>query len=308
MSADQPARQRVLLVTGMLGAGKTTALRVLEDLGWEIVDNFPIRMLDALLDAGSSGADSDPAPLAIGFDSRTRGFNPERIIAQVKALTERRDIELTTLFLDCGSNELERRYNETRRRHVLAGDAPVSTGIRAERELLAPLRRWADLLIDTTEFTSNDLQRVIRERFASSEPGELTVTVSSFGFSRGMPPVADLVFDMRFIENPHWDPVLRPQTGQDQAVGDYIRKDPAYEEAFTRIRDLLLLLLPRYRAQGKAYVHIAFGCTGGRHRSVFTAEQMGAALRQAGFSPTLLHRNLGSRAADLLEGGLRREK
>ncbi|WP_240197859.1 RNase adapter RapZ [Novosphingobium sp. P6W] len=308
MSADQPARQRVLLVTGMLGAGKTTALRVLEDLGWEIVDNFPIRMLDALLDAGSGAADSDPTPLAIGFDSRTRGFNPERVIAQVKALTERRDIELTTLFLDCGSNELERRYNETRRRHVLAGDAPVSTGIRAERELLAPLRRWADLLIDTTEFTSNDLQRVIRERFASSEPGELTVTVSSFGFSRGMPPVADLVFDMRFIENPHWDPVLRPQTGQDQAVGDYIRKDPAYEEAFTRIRDLLLLLLPRYRAQGKAYVHIAFGCTGGRHRSVFTAEQMGAALRQAGFSPTLLHRNLGSRAADLLEGGLRREK
>jgi UPF0042 nucleotide-binding protein len=306
--AAAPARQRVLLVTGMLGAGKTTALRVLEDLGWEIVDNFPIRMLDALIDSAPQGAGTDPTPLAIGFDSRTRGFDPERVIAQVKGLTQRRDIEVTTLFLDCGSNELERRYNETRRRHVLAGDAPVSTGIRAERELLAPLRRWADLLIDTTEFTSNDLQRVIRERFASSEPGELTVTVSSFGFSRGMPPVADLVFDMRFIENPHWDPALRPQTGQDQAVGDYIRKDPAFEEAFTRIRDLILMLLPRYRAQGKAYVHIAFGCTGGRHRSVFTAEQIAAALRQSGFSPTLLHRNLGSRAADLLEGGLRREK
>jgi UPF0042 nucleotide-binding protein len=306
--AAAPARQRVLLVTGMLGAGKTTALRVLEDLGWEIVDNFPIRMLDALIDSAPEGSGSDPTPLAIGFDSRTRGFDPERVIAQVKGLTQRRDIEVTTLFLDCGSNELERRYNETRRRHVLAGDAPVSTGIRAERELLAPLRRWADLLIDTTEFTSNDLQRVIRERFASSEPGELTVTVSSFGFSRGMPPVADLVFDMRFIENPHWDPALRPQTGQDQAVGDYIRKDPAFEEAFTRIRDLILMLLPRYRAQGKAYVHIAFGCTGGRHRSVFTAEQIAAALRQSGFSPTLLHRNLGSRAADLLEGGLRREK
>jgi len=308
MSSDQAARQRVLLVTGMLGAGKTTALRVLEDLGWEIVDNFPIRMLDAMIDTAPGGADTDPAPLAIGFDSRTRGFNPERVIAQVKALTERRDLEITTLFLDCSSKELERRYNETRRRHVLAGDSPVSTGIRAERELLAPLRRWADLLIDTTEFTSNDLQRVIRERFAASEPGELTVTVSSFGFSRGMPPVADLVFDMRFLDNPHWDPLLRPQTGQDQPVGDYIRKDPAYEEAFTRIRDLLLLLLPRYRAQGKAYVHIAFGCTGGRHRSVFTAEQIAAALRQSGFSPTLLHRNLGSRAADLLEGGLRREK
>jgi UPF0042 nucleotide-binding protein len=118
-----------------------------------------------------------------------------------------------------------------------------------------------------------------------------------------MPPVADLVFDMRFLDNPHWDPVLRPQTGQDAAVGDYIRRDPAFGEAFARIRDLLLLLLPRYEAQGKAYVHVAFGCTGGRHRSVFTAELMAGALREAGFSPTLLHRNLGSRAADLVEGG-----
>ncbi|EIZ80575.1 hypothetical protein WSK_0854 [Novosphingobium sp. Rr 2-17] len=305
------ACQRVLLVTGMLGAGKTTALRVLEDLGWEIVDNFPIRLLDGLLESAPGhglsqalGSRQDTlTPLAIGFDSRTRGFNPERIIAQVKALGERRDIELTTLFLDCSSKELERRYNETRRRHALALDAPASTGIRAERELLAPMRRWADLLIDTTEFTSNDLQRVIREDFAASAPEDLTITVSSFGFSRGMPPVADLVFDMRFIENPHWDPVLRPQTGQDAAVGAYIMQDPAWDEAFTRIRDLLLLLLPRYRQQGKAYVHIAFGCTGGRHRSVFTAEQIAAALRHAGFSPTLLHRNLASRAADFLEGG-----
>ncbi|SFG13563.1 UPF0042 nucleotide-binding protein [Novosphingobium sp. CF614] len=303
-----PGKQRVLLVTGMLGAGKTTALRVLEDLGWEIVDNFPIRLLDGLIESAPESGREARTPLAIGFDSRTRGFDPARIIGQVKALDDRDDIELNTLFLDCSSKELERRYNETRRRHPLASDAPVSTGIRAERELLAPLRRWANLLIDTTEFTSNDLQRMIRENFASSAGEDMTITVSSFGFSRGMPPVADLVFDMRFLDNPHWDPELRPQTGQDPAVGDYIRKDPAFEEAFARIRDLLLLLLPRYRAQGKAYVHIAFGCTGGRHRSVFTAEQIAAALRECGFSPTLLHRNLGSRAADLLEGGLRRER
>lgn len=305
---EAPNKQRVLLVTGMLGAGKTTALRVLEDLGWEVVDNFPIRLLDGLLESAPANSHGGRTPLAIGFDSRTRGFDPERVISQVKALEGREDIELNTLFLDCSSQELERRYNETRRRHALASDAPVSTGIRAEREVLAPLRRWAELLIDTTEFTANDLQRVIREQFASSAGEEMTVTVSSFGFSRGMPPIADLVFDMRFLDNPHWDPELRPQTGRDPAVGDYIRKDPAFADAFAQIRDLLLLLLPRYRVQGKAYVHVAFGCTGGRHRSVFTAEQIAAALREAGFSPTLLHRNLGSRAADLLEGGQRRER
>jgi len=301
-------RQRVLLVTGMLGAGKTTALRVLEDLGWEVVDNFPIRMLDGLIESSPDTGRESITPLAIGFDSRTRGFNPERIISQVKSLEGRSHIELNTLFLDCSSSELERRYNETRRRHVLAADTPVAAGIRAEREVMAPLRRWAEALIDTTEFSTNDLQRTMRERFASAAPEEMTVTVSSFGFSRGMPPIADLVFDMRFLDNPHWDASLRPQTGRDAAVGDYIRQDPAFEEAFVRIRDLLLLLLPRYRAQGKAYVHIAFGCTGGRHRSVFTAELMASVLRAEGFSPTLLHRNLGSRAADLLEGGPRRER
>ncbi|MCJ2181237.1 RNase adapter RapZ [Novosphingobium sp. 1949] len=292
----------------MLGAGKTTVLRVLEDLGWEIIDNFPVRMLEGLLDTPHDRNGGGDTPLAIGFDSRTRGFDPERVIAQVKALGERRDISVSTLFLDCNSQELERRYNETRRRHALAADAPVATGIRAERDLLAPLRRWADLLIDTSEFTSNDLQRTIRERFADTAPEDTTLTISSFGFSRGMPPLADLVFDMRFLDNPHWDPELRPQTGLDAPVGDHIRKDPAFAEAFERILGLLLLLLPRYKAQGKSYVHVAFGCTGGRHRSVFMAEQMAMALRNAGFSPTLLHRNLGSRAADLLEGGPRREK
>lgn len=299
--------QRILLVTGLLGAGKTTALKVLEDLGWETIDNFPIRLLDRLIDGPASKAPGhdESAPLAIGFDARTRGFNPNDIIARVKTLAAHRDIQLNTLFLECSGQELERRYNETRRRHPLAADMPVAAGISAERELLEPLRRWADMLIDTTAFSVNELQQVIRERFAGGDGQAMTVTVSSFGFSRGM-PVADLVFDMRFLDNPHWIPELREQTGRDAAVGEHIRQDPAFPEAFARIRDLLLLLLPRYQAQGKAYVHIAFGCTGGRHRSVFLAEQIAAALREAGFSPTLLHRNLGSRATDLLEGGTSR--
>jgi UPF0042 nucleotide-binding protein len=179
---------------------------------------------------------------------------------------------------------------------------PAAAGIAAERELLEPLRRWADLLIDTSDFSANALQQVVRERFANDVGQDLTLTLSSFGFARGMPPVADLVFDMRFLENPHWEPELRDQTGLDPDVGAYIRQDPAHDEAFERISSLIAFLLPRYQAQGKAYVHVAFGCTGGRHRSVFMAEQVASALRERGFSPTLLHRNLGSRAADLLEG------
>lgn len=302
-SSPDSGPQRILLVTGLLGAGKTTALRTLEDLGWESIDNFPIRLLDRLLETepGTARMESG-APMAIGFDTRTRGFDPARTIQLVKKLSQRKDIEVTTLFLDCGGAELERRYNETRRRHPMSEDKPASTGIMAERELLEPLRRWADVVISTTSFTANDLQQAIRDQFGNVTAAAPTLTISSFGFSRGTPPLADLVFDMRFLANPHWVDELRPQTGQDPAVGDYIRQDPAFAEAFERIRDLLLLLLPRYRQQGKAYVHVAFGCTGGKHRSVFMAEQIASALRAEGFSPTLLHRNLASRAADLLEG------
>jgi len=293
----QEKRQRILLVTGMLGAGKTTALRELEDLGWESIDNFPIRLLDRLV-----GRDDEAFSLAIGFDCRTRGFVPSDVIEQVKHWVEEEDIPITTLFLDCGGNELERRFNETRRRHFLAQDLPVASGIAAERELLAPLRRWADVLIDTSEFTTNDLKQTIREQFSQTAPQEMTVTVSSFGFARGKPPTADLVFDMRFLDNPHWQEDLREQTGRDAPVGEFIERSAVFASTFDKIRALLLELLPHYADQGKAYVNIAFGCTGGRHRSVYTAEKMAQVLRDGGFSPTVLHRNLGSRAAELVEG------
>lgn len=290
-------RQRILLVTGMLGAGKSTALRELEDLGWEAIDNFPVRLLQRMI-----GDDPTHSPLAIGFDCRTRGFVPADVIDRVKKLAMRDDIMVTTVFLDCSGHELERRFNETRRRHFLAQDMPVADGIAAERELLSPLRRWADVLIDTTHFSTNDLKQRIRELFAASAPQDMTVTVTSFGFSRGMPPVADLVFDMRFLDNPHWEPELRELTGLDEGVGAHIEQDPAFASVFAKVRDLLLELLPRYAAQGKSYVNIAFGCTGGRHRSVFMAERIAGALREGGFSPTVLHRNLGSRAAEMIEG------
>lgn len=297
-SPESSAKQELLLVTGLSGAGKSTALAVLEDLGWETIDNFPVRLLKRLV----AMPEEPRGSLAIGFDSRTRGFVPAEIIALVKDLAARSDIGLTFLFLDCSGSELERRYNETRRRHPMAAGRPVMEGIAAERELLEPLRRWAEVMIDTSAMTSNDLQAQVRKLFGAGE-GEaaMTLTLSSFGFARGMPPLADLVFDMRFLDNPHWVPGLKQLTGQDKAVGDHIGGDPAFADVFHRIFDLLLVLLPRYQVQGKPYVHVAFGCTGGRHRSVYTAERMAESLRTAGFSPTVRHRNLGSRAADEIE-------
>ena len=291
--------QKLMLVTGMSGAGKTTTLRVLEDLGWEAVDNFPVRLLRPLVREVLAG--EDRVPLAIGFDTRTRGFEPQAVIEIVKSLQEREDLVLSTLFIDCRSSELERRYNETRRRHPLAHGRTALDGILAERDLLEPLRRWADMLIDTSQLATNELQQFVRQNFGTDAAPQIAVTVSSFGFARGMPPLADLVFDMRFLDNPHWVEDLREQTGLDEDVASFLKQTDGFEDNFTRIRELLMDLLPRYGAQGKSYVHIAFGCTGGRHRSVYTAERMAAALRDAGYSPTVSHRNLASRATDTVE-------
>ncbi len=293
-TAPPPARQILLMVTGLSGAGKSTALQVLDDLGWETIDNFPVRLLSGLVAGG------DDTRLAIGFDARTRGFSAEAVIALCEDFAAG-GVDIATLFLDAASAEIERRYNETRRPHPMARGRPIADGIAADRELLMPLRRWADTVIDTTNLSVSELQRAMRERFAAPTDDSLTVTITSFGFSRGMPPLADLVFDMRFLDNPHWIPALREQTGLDSPVADHIEGDPAFGPAFSRIADLLLDLLPRYRAQGRSYLNIAFGCTGGRHRSVYSAVRAGQVLREAGFSLTIRHRNLGSRPADPLE-------
>ncbi|MDK2769479.1 RNase adapter RapZ [Sphingomonas sp.] len=295
--------KQILLVTGMSGAGKSTVLRTLEDLGWEVVDNLPLLLLNRLLDTDPpEGSDGDDRPLALGIGTRTRGFDADSIVRRIKKLRDERGYDMGTLFLDCAGAELERRYSETRRRHPLALDRPAGDGIVRERELLQPLRRWANRVIDTTSLSSNELAQQIRSTFSGRGLGETVVSVMSFGFARGVPTSADLVLDMRFLRNPHWVESLRPGTGKDADVADYVAGDRAYPEAMTRIEELLLLLLPRYQAEGKSYVTIAFGCTGGRHRSVHVAERVAARLRDAGFSPTVTHRDLQTAPQDSLEG------
>jgi len=290
--------RRILLVTGLSGAGRTTALKTLEDMGWEAVDNLPAGLVERLLSAPPpEGAPGDDQPLAVGIDSRTRGFDT----AAIRRMGERLGAE--TLFLDCADIVLARRFSATRRRHPLGLDRPVADGIARERELLAPLRARADHLLDTTDLSVNALQADLRARFGDGEGGSAppVLTVASFSYGRGLPRHADLVFDMRFLRNPHWVPALRPGTGLDADVAAYVADDPAYAAAMDAIGGLVLPLLPRYAREGKSYVTIAFGCTGGRHRSVASAEAMAARLRAGGFSPTVTHRELAGARPDAAE-------
>lgn len=291
----------LLLVTGMAGAGKTTVLRTLEDMGWEVVDNLPLSLIERVVTSDPDDP-APPRPLALGLGTQTRDFDPDVLIRRIDRLRDRTGVDVGTLFLDCGTDELARRYAETRRRHPLAEDRPARDGIEQERGLLAPLRAWANRLVDTTSLKPGELAQRVRETFGTRDTPQTTLTVQSFGFSRGVPHGVDLMFDVRFLRNPHWEPALRPLTGKDPAVAAYVAADPVYEEAIGRIEELLLLLLPRYNAEGKPYVSIAFGCTGGKHRSVHVAERVARRLRSAGFSPTVVHRDLKAAAQDALEG------
>ncbi|QHL91046.1 RNase adapter RapZ [Sphingomonas changnyeongensis] len=294
---------RLLLVTGLSGAGRSTALDTLEDAGWEVVDNMPLPLIDRLLTMAPSDAVMDEhRPLAIGIDTRTRGFDAARMATRAARLRAEAPFEVETLFLDCGTDELARRYDETRRRHPLAPDRPARDGIARETELLQPLRAAADQLIDTTALSRADLQDQIRRRFAPAGGARTVISVMSFGFARGLPRDADLVFDMRYLRNPHWDRVLKPLTGLDRPVADYVAADPAHDVSLAQIESLLLTMVPRHIASGKAYLAIAFGCTGGRHRSVHVAEEMARRLRDQGFCLTVSHRDLATPPQDALEG------
>lgn len=296
MTGVEVKSRRILLVTGMSGAGRSTALRAFADMGWETVDHLPLPLLNQLLETPLPGSADDNRPLALGFDSQTRGFEAEAVVAQLKRSSQAGEHAVSMLFLDCAGAELERRYAETRRRHPLSLDRPAADGIARERELMLPLRRWAQFLIDTSDCTTNALQEELRRLFAQEGQTRLAITLMSFGYARGIPRNADLVFDMRFLRNPYWDTELRHMTGQQADVAAYIEADSGYGPVMGQLSAMLTDMLPRYVDQGKYQVTVAFGCTGGRHRSVCVAEEMAKRLRNAGFSLTIIHRDMTSTA------------
>lgn len=284
----RPRPFRVLLVTGMSGAGKTTALKALEDVGYEAVDNLPLSLLRSLMLL----PDRRYRPMAVGVDVRTRDFGVDPVLAEVDALSAEPDVSAELIFIDCDDEIIARRFTETRRRHPLAEDRAPLDGIRHERRLLQALRTRADVVIDTSLMTPQALRRMIEEQFRTGEAQEMTVIVMSFSYRQGLPREADLVFDVRFLRNPHYDPELRPLRGTDPTVGEHISRDPDYSPFVQALRRLFELLIPRYRSEGKSYLTIAFGCTGGHHRSVYLAKEFGEWLSGRVSRVSVLHRDI----------------
>lgn len=284
---------RVIVVSGLSGAGKTTALKLLEDFGYEAVDNLPISLLRRLAMAEESEAGDVPArrAIAVGVDSRTRDFQPDRLIALIGELKQRADLAVQLVYFDCEDEILLKRFTATRRRHPLAADRPVADGIAAERHLMKPLQAEADQVFDTSTVTLPELRQLLAAQFALDALPGLSIMVLSFSYKLGLPREADLVFDVRFLRNPHYDEQLRPQTGTDPAVEAYVAADPGYVDFFTKLNGMISSLLPRYAAEGKRYLTIAIGCTGGRHRSVVVAEALGRHLREAGQRVDIRHRD-----------------
>jgi UPF0042 nucleotide-binding protein len=295
-AAAEPAR-RVVLVTGLSGAGRASILHVLEDLGYEAVDNPPLPLMEELVTRGDRA-------MAVGIDTRSRGFDVAAVHHTLARLKLNPALRPELVFATADENVLIRRYTETRRRHPSALTGRVIDGIAAETALLAPLREAADLVLDTSELPLPTLRGLIEARFggpAAAFPG-MTISLVSFAYPRGLPRDADLIFDARFLRNPHYDPILRPGTGLDAAVAAFVEADPAFEPFLAKVTDLLSLLLPRFVEEGKKYVGIAVGCTGGRHRSVHVTQRLAsnlassrAELRPAGAPPwrvTVNHREL----------------
>ena len=294
---------RVVLVSGLSGAGKASILRALEDIGYEAIDNPPLPMIEDLIRRETMREDdrspaSPPAErrIAVGVDARTRGFDAEAVLATLGRLRANPSLRPELVFAWADEAVLQRRFTETRRRHPLSPRGRVAEGIAAEQALTAPLHEGADLVLDTSDLPLGELRRLIEQRYgaetvAQASPG-LAVSLISFAFPAGLPREADMVFDARFLRNPHYIAGLRPLTGLDPAVGAYVSADPDFRPFYDRVLDLLTLLLPRFVQEGKKYATVAIGCTGGRHRSVHIAETLTVDLRKSGWQVTTTHREL----------------
>ena len=282
--------QRLILVTGPSGAGRSTAINALEDMGFEAIDNLPLSLIPRLLDGPSR-----PEPLALGLDVRNRDFSSANVIELIDRLTRDPRYAPEVLYLDCDPDVLVRRYNETRRRHPLTPDSAPLGGVTAEVDLLQPIRARADVLVDTSELSPHDLKAELTRWFDVRQGRRLSVSLHSFSYKRGVPRGVDMMFDCRFLSNPHWQPELRALTGLDRQVQDFVRDDERFAEFFQRVRELILFLLPAHIEEGKTHLAVGFGCTGGKHRSVTMAELMALALAEAGWPVSIRHRELERR-------------
>ncbi len=281
-----PGRRQVALVTGLSGAGRTSVLRVLEDLGWETVDTPPLGMVPALL-----SAEDQAPPLAIGIDSRRGSCDAAAAATLVERARADPRLSMTVVFLTADEETLLRRYTETRRRHPMARTGSVVEGVQRERALFAPLEALADVVLDTSDMPLPDLRAAVESRFARPDDTGLWIGVVSFSFARGLPRDANLVFDVRFLRNPHYVAALKPMSGIDKPVADYVAGDPDFAAFYDRMTGLLDPLLPRFVKEGRKYLTIAIGCTGGRHRSVMVASRLGADLRERGWRVAVVHRD-----------------
>ena len=277
----------IVVVTGPAGAGRTTAIHALEDFGFEAIDNLPIALMERLL----SGPPLE-RPLAIGIDPRTRGFSVANLFEAIDHAKEYARGPVQLLFIDCSADVLLRRFSETRRRHPLARDESPRVGVEREIDLLAKLRDRADILLDTSTLSPHELKARLAEWFSEENTTDLSIQVQSFAFKRGVPSGLDMMMDLRFLRNPHWEPALRPLDGRDPEVGRYINEDPLYEPFLSKLLEITTLLLPAYKSEGKSYLSIGLGCTGGQHRSVFIAGVVANALAEKGWQVSIRHREL----------------
>ena len=287
--AGSPEQGHIVIMSGPAGAGRSTAIGALEDLGFEAIDNLPISFLPRLFAGGGV-----ERPVVIGIDPRNRDFSVDRMLMALGEVEEAAGRAPVLVYLDCDAVTLVQRYNETRRRHPLSPHETAAIGIERELALLAPLRERADVLIDTRGMTPHELRAEMGRQFGEERAasGGMAVTLQSFSYKRGVPRGSDMVIDVRFLKNPHWDQALRPLDGRDPVVRAFVEADPAYAPFYARLADLLTFLLPAYQAEGKSYFGLGLGCTGGRHRSVAVVEALAKTLAGAGWRVSIRHRDL----------------